>query len=217
MIKLLAVDIGNTLIEPISGDWDITCLLRQYMLLYDPENEQISTIKNNIKNAKLLNSDFTIADFDDEYMYYVRIYEPALQTGPVNLSSEEVEMICRDRVDGRNLYKTISPFFEYVNEFNKTRKALFSNTYPSVIRFLKNSGMDIDDFGLCLSYSERMKKPDPKIFYRLLEINDVSADEILLVDDNTECINTARDMGFNTVLFNKTQIERCIKEIESLI
>ena len=89
----------------------------------------------------------------------------------------------------------------------KFRVVLLSNTniihFPdTVARFFTYNGMSTSDyFDKCyLSYEMKMAKPDEKIFNALLEAEQVSANECLLLDDGQKNIEQAAKLGIQTYL-----------------
>ncbi|MFB7472635.1 HAD family hydrolase [Kitasatospora sp. NPDC056184] len=54
------------------------------------------------------------------------------------------------------------------------------------------------------SSAERVRKPDPELYLRLLERLGTPARNCLFVDDTTENLDAARRLGFHTVLFENT-------------
>ena len=63
--------------------------------------------------------------------------------------------------------------------------------------------------GGILSYRERMVKPDPKIYQRLLECYGLKAEECVFLDDLEVNVEAARAEGFVGIVFeNKEQAER---------
>lgn len=85
---------------------------------------------------------------------------------------------------------------------------LLSNTNPigmSRVRVLfKDKGYNIKDLfkKLFLSYEMKMAKPNRDIFEKMLKKADIIASETLFIDDSSANINTAKEMGFKTILYN---------------
>ncbi len=68
--------------------------------------------------------------------------------------------------------------------------------------------------GKILSYEERLIKPDPEIYKRLLERYDLSADECIFIDDIERNVNAAKGLGMHGIVFhNKSQAENEIEMI----
>ena len=89
----------------------------------------------------------------------------------------------------------------------KFRVVLLSNTniihFPdTVARFFNFNGMSTSDyFDKCyLSYEMKMAKPDEEIFNALLEVEQVSANECLFLDDGQKNIEQAAKLGIQTYL-----------------
>lgn len=53
--------------------------------------------------------------------------------------------------------------------------------------------------GIIVSGEERLIKPDPVIYKRLLQKCEIEAEYSLFIDDNEANIRTAQDMGFHTI------------------
>lgn len=57
--------------------------------------------------------------------------------------------------------------------------------------------------GIVVSGTEKLIKPDPKLYTVLLKRYDLKPEETLFIDDNSKNITTARDMGFQTIHFTE--------------
>lgn len=55
--------------------------------------------------------------------------------------------------------------------------------------------------GMVISGEERLVKPDPEIYKRLLEKYSLKASNCVFIDDNAANISKAADLGFETILF----------------
>ncbi len=218
-IKHLAIDIGGTLIEPVSHDWDITLCLRELLTTRIPKyNIEIERLHDDFFAAKeMLKSQNTFVDCEDELDYFIKLYSVAINRKSKVLSKSEIESVAINRVYGENIYSIIDPFFCYINGIKSIRKGFFSNTYPSVISFLKAKGLSDGYVDNCLSYMEGMKKPSQAFFERLLGKTKLKACNILIVDDSIECVQLANELGFHTVLFNKKERDEKIEEIEGFL
>ncbi|MGV8964091.1 MAG: HAD family hydrolase [Candidatus Saccharimonadaceae bacterium] len=68
--------------------------------------------------------------------------------------------------------------------------------------------------GIVVSGDEKLIKPDPKLYEILLERYNLKANESLFIDDNAHNIETALDMGFQTIHFTENMdLEKKIMEI----
>ena len=215
-IKHIAIDIGGTLIEPTSGDWNITTYLKEVLNRYSIYGKSDVVLLNDSfsRAKKLLEPNTTMQNREDEYVYFVKIYDAAINRTTRILPTSEIEKVAYNRVYGEDIYTVITPFFKYINGLTAINKGLFSNTYPSVIYYLKSMGLDSGYVDNCLSYIEGLRKPSPLFFERLLTKTHLTSKSILVVDDNAECINVANALGMNAIYFDKNEIEKCIKEID---
>ena len=55
--------------------------------------------------------------------------------------------------------------------------------------------------GIMISGEEKLVKPDPAIFSRLLKKYNLQAENCIFIDDNAANISKAADLGFETILF----------------
>ena len=68
--------------------------------------------------------------------------------------------------------------------------------------------------GIVVSGDEKLIKPDPKLYDILLERYGLNANESLFIDDNAHNIETAREMGFQTIhLTENTELEKEMKNM----
>lgn len=56
--------------------------------------------------------------------------------------------------------------------------------------------------GIVVSGEEKVIKPDPKIYRILLERYNLTAENALFIDDNSANIETAKQLGFQTIVFD---------------
>ena len=54
---------------------------------------------------------------------------------------------------------------------------------------------------MIISGEEKLVKPDPQIYARLLEKYNLHASNCIFIDDNSANISKAADLGFETILF----------------
>ena len=68
--------------------------------------------------------------------------------------------------------------------------------------------------GIVVSGDEKLIKPDPKLYTVLLERYDLKAEESLFIDDNLKNIETAREMGFQTIHYTeRVDLEKEVKSM----
>lgn len=196
--RFIAVDIGDTLISPITGNWYVTKLLVQIIKGKELNEMNSSVFSKNIRYAKEQTGQMIfLPTVYEEYQMYCVFYQSLFNAGAQSLDRKIIEKISYDRAYGKGHYRLLNDTVESVKQLScRYKLGLFSNTYPSVIRFLKEQGL-LDFFSInVLSYQEGIKKPDKKMFERLTEKTGLDSQEILIIDDNPNCILTAGSMGF---------------------
>lgn len=98
----------------------------------------------------------------------------------------------------RHLHREIIPMLDALKE-KGILIGLISNCFSEEAEVIKNSIFYPYFDAPCLSYEEKIKKPDPKIFKRCIEKLDVNADECLYVGDGGSFeLETAEKVGMNT-------------------
>lgn len=92
---------------------------------------------------------------------------------------------------------------EVLRKLRKTHYHLFGLTNWSEETFpyaLENYDFfQLFDGKIVVSGTEKLIKPDPKIWYVLLERYNLKAQESIFIDDNAKNIETAQSLGFETI------------------
>ena len=87
-----------------------------------------------------------------------------------------------------------------------------AETIPSI--YSKYEFLKLFD-GIVVSGEEKLAKPDPEIYKILLKRYNLTAENALFIDDNSANIEAAKQLGFETVLFD--DIENVSRRISALI
>ncbi|OCA79022.1 HAD family hydrolase [Chryseobacterium contaminans] len=92
---------------------------------------------------------------------------------------------------------------DVLRQLKKTDYQLFGLTNWSEETFpyaLENYDFfQLFDGKIVVSGTEKLIKPDPKIWYVLLERYNIQAEESVFIDDNAKNIEMAQSLGFNTI------------------
>lgn len=83
----------------------------------------------------------------------------------------------------------------------KYQISILSNTRITLERLHEKFGIDHLFDHIFISSDLRLAKPDPEIFQHVLKVLGASPEECLFVDDSLENIESAKNLGFNVVLF----------------
>ena len=71
--------------------------------------------------------------------------------------------------------------------------------------------------GMVVSGEEKIVKPDPKLYYILLDRFGINPGETLFIDDSAANIETAKEMGFHTIhLTGEVDLEKKLDELNLL-
>ena len=68
--------------------------------------------------------------------------------------------------------------------------------------------------GGCISFMERMTKPDENFYKRFLEKYNLKAEECFFVDDTPENVEVAKRLGFSGIIFES--YENTVESIREL-
>ncbi len=117
-----------------------------------------------------------------------------------------------------NGFITMYPYaFPWINSFKeKGLKVFCLSNFPEKIRRECDDQMkflDILDGGI-LSYKEKVIKPDPEIYMRLMKRYSLCENECIFIDDREENIKAARELGMNGIVFkDKESADRAALKI----
>ena len=100
-------------------------------------------------------------------------------------------------------------FYSFADKFsNKYRFALLSNDVSDWSKYIT------EYYGLnkyfpvkIISADVKCRKPDPKIFEIALQIMETQAEKCTFIDNSTDNLYTARNLGMDTILFNRDNEE----------
>jgi len=96
---------------------------------------------------------------------------------------------------------------------NGYKTALLSNAEAATMEYFHRQGYDMFDV-LIFSCAEGTKKPEREIYELTLERLGIKANESVFIDDRQRCIEGAKAVGLNTILFGSA--EQVKKELSRL-
>ena len=118
-----------------------------------------------------------------------------------------------------NLMVVMQPTIDFFHEVKKQGYKTFvlSNFGLDSFEFMRKRDAEFFDEmdGIVVSSLEKLVKPDPAIFNRLLERYSLVPQESVFIDDTKENIEAAESLGIYGILF--TGIEECKNRFESII
>ena len=101
----------------------------------------------------------------------------------------------------------------------RTRLVLVSNTNPMHFDYILKRYPVMRTFDKhVLSYKEKIRKPDERIYRTAMQACQARADEIFYIDDREDLTEAARHLGFNTFTYknNPDDLLHRIKQLEIL-
>lgn len=91
---------------------------------------------------------------------------------------------------------------------------LLSNAWDDLRSMLRKLGIDDAFDTIVISAEERLMKPQPEIYHRLLERLGVEPAQAVFVDDRRENVQAAHNLGFRTVHYRRR--EQALAELRNL-
>ncbi|MBQ9545028.1 MAG: HAD family hydrolase [Clostridia bacterium] len=202
-VEAIAFDAGYTLLRPSRKDWFIPGRIfdfvdREKWESLDPEvykraytagYEYLDVIHDRVKTEK------------EEYFQFVGFFEAFAAEAPeLGLTHAVCRALAWDHTynDGKFIfYDDVKPALGRLKE--KYSLGVLSDTWPSLDRIYRNSGIrDMFDV-FVLSCDVGVFKPDPKMYTTLIDSFGVPADRIIFVDDVLKNLDAARAQGIRTL------------------
>lgn len=194
--SVIAFDIGGTIIRPVSGDWYLTLPLQEKLAGCGVSPDTMRTAMNRAKKQSPV--PVRIASEREEAAANLAVYRTFFSLLPEHVQASEKELLFFSsyRTCSERLYEydpAVIPVLAVVGR--KKDLALFSNTVPSVIHYLRDAGI-LQLFRYQVFSCDRgMKKPDPAFFELFLSVVDRSPPEVALYDDSARVVQLADRMG----------------------
>lgn len=169
---------------------------------------------------------------EEELMYWRAWSEVSGRVCDNSLSPGQAKTVIEERM-GRSLgddfdlvggvvamYEAVKPAQELLIKLQKVLKVgLLSNAYPGMIQLLmRERKLPIVYYNVIVDSSEvEVLKPDEKIFRIATQRAGVNPKEIFYVDDNSEFVDVAQQLGWNGYLFSEDEVDRGVAEISSAL
>jgi len=98
--------------------------------------------------------------------------------------------------------KKIEPSFEIYKNL-KTKKALFTNTNPIHLEYIKRTYLDLFQLAdvVVASSEAHCRKSQDEFYKKMIEMVGFAPEEILFVDNKERNLNMAKELGIQTILY----------------
>lgn len=195
-IKTAVFDLGGTLLAPKSGNWYLPEPVQAFLSKHHYSSTEVSRAIYYAK--KEIEADVFAASVIEEQQLYQRFYRTMLrhlcaeETASLNTALEFASY----RASATEQYQINWEAIEAIKPLRGTiRTVLFSNTWPSVIDFLRRENV-LEIFSCTLFSCEAgLKKPDARFFDLLQEKVRCKAEETALYDDNEVVVDIGLRRG----------------------
>ena len=194
--KFAAFDLGGTLLVPKSSNWYITTPVMDFLRKTTCTDEEI--LESIACAKKSIETEILAKSIDDEQRIYLQFYRSFFHYlhSSVPVSESMLIEFSISRTLTAEQFDLNWPAIYAIEALSKhTGTALFSNTWPSVIAFLRSEGVLAAFSHTYFSCNVGVKKPDPKMFELLLADTNCKSEEVILYDDNARVIETAMKFG----------------------
>ena len=197
MIKNVVFDFGGVLI-----DWNLRYLYRSVFTDSDEMEvflDEVFTFEANHRLDAGETFQVVIGELQDKFPNYKEPLEVLLNRWPETLGGQIAGTV---DILGR-LHRQGTPLYGLTN--------WSAETFP----FAQERFSFLQKFnGITVSGEVRLAKPDPKIYHRMLSDFSLKAEECIFVDDRSDNIMVARDLGFQTVHFTEPALlEKALNEV----
>lgn len=119
----------------------------------------------------------------------------------LKLSDEEIERSIRLIPEK---YEKFEDLWNLLPELKNKYKLAVINNGNAIAKKYWREKFDFGIFDIFINSAEEgIKKPDPKIFLLACEKLDVKSEECLFIDDSLENIEAAKNLGMETIWWNK--------------
>lgn len=161
---------------------------------YDFSEEKIKLAIHKARNC--IKDRIIAEDIIAEIKIFSKFYETLFATLGLNVSHEEIMYYSQYKTMAKELYVVNDDAFKLISERDLKGKnypefALFSNTWPSVIKFFEELGVLGLFKYLSLSFISGYKKPDINAFEHLCSQIKCLPSDVCLFDDSPINIKTA--------------------------
>lgn len=134
---------------------------------------------------------------DTEFTLKARQY---IDQNSILMSTTEELIFKLYRVREKDLFRNIK------DKYNNIKIIIATNHVSFIRNFIEEvfGGQHLDD--LIISAEIHKIKPNSEFYEYILNKYDINPEELLFLDDNIENINSAKNMGINTIKVNKETI-----------
>lgn len=233
-IKAILIDSGKVLNGPITGHWFITPNFFYYV---DKENFN-STDNSKINDAfniagNYISKQNLILTEEEEYKHFLEYYKIFFEKLPeLKMNEEKIEAVTRDLVYNYDKYKFYKDALEIIPELSKNYKlAVVSDAWPSLENVFRQAGFRDYFSSFIISSQKGTCKPNELMYKSALEELNVSAKEVIFIDDSIKNCDGANELGirsfllcrdlesfvFNELTCKKYTVIRSLKDIVKII
>lgn len=137
----------------------------------------------------------------EEYLQFYRFYEELAQKLGLELTSDEIGLIARDRTYNMDNYVPYPDAREVVEKLSRSYKlGVISDTWPSIEPQLDAIGVNLFFSFRTYSFALGVLKPDKRMYLDAFEKCGCSARETVFIDDSVANLKGAAEYGITPIL-----------------
>ena len=209
MIKTIALDYGNVLARPASGNWMLPKNLKEVLgargtLQFIAGAAKLPELMK--QGMEYLDSNHKLQTEEEEYEQFAEFYR--ILFGGCGIK-KDLDSICgelaRGTINGAGgivLYDDTLPGIRAMKE--RWQVLVISDNWPSLKRRLEESGVAPLLDGLVMSCDHGVtKSKGPRLFEIAVEQYGIAPEETLFVDDSEKNLGQAKALGFHVALMDR--------------
>ena len=208
MLTTIALDYGNVLARPSSGNWFLPANLPELLGLRNMMKMMSGAqiLKENTQKAKdFLDEHHLLRTVEEEFEQFKAFYKIMFDGVGMKDMDRIAGDLARHAVYNENkvvFYDDVLPGLQALKA--RWRVVVISDTWPSLKNTLEAAGVSplLDDTVLSCDYGHR-KSDGGKLFQSAIEHHGVVPEQCLFVDDSAENLTCAQPLGFRTAQMDR--------------
>lgn len=202
-IKGIFFDLGWTLLAPTTGNWNIPLKLYEFY----PKEKMDGIPKEKLSQAihkgmqAILSRHLTQTE-EEEYNLFVEFYRILADELDITFTLSEIREIAHDHVYNNDNFTIFDDALATLCALKGRgyKLGIISNTWPSIERVLRASGLYGLFDAVTFSCHLGVRKPNPQLYVDALSRINLLANQTVLVDDRVMNLDGAAEHGIQGAL-----------------
>lgn len=202
MSKII-LDMGHVICYPTTGNWLITPKFENYIK------------ENGLNRDMIINSyeghgnilDRTVGNLDSEVMMFIDFFKAAFANTDLNFTDEQIIELAKDITYSTDKYQLFDGVREELEELSShNRLYMLSDNWPCGERMMNYWDLSKYFEDIYISSYYGIKKDDKRFFQKPMYDHNMGKCEMIFVDDNDYCLDTATSMGIPSLKMDRYKV-----------